>query len=288
MIKLMLRRNMVVDGKVASGLLEFNTYKLQRTLQPKWVQWLVKEIELGMFLTGYIVLARLVYENNRKIMVNGQHQSHAVLESGLPITVFYEEWSCENERDLSDLYSRFDGNRGRTLSDLLAPEAGALRIDWGRQTVNLVVAAAGLNDKTKGRIGGVLTKLERVSLLEPNTKAGDFVNNIFNDGKTCRHLRRAPVVRAMMDTYKVDKKAASIFWVNVRDGIMLPDHHPALKLRDYLKVTFTATSLATREMYVKCIHAWNAFVTHKRTALKFVPSDPVPTIKKRTVAEGNI
>jgi hypothetical protein len=284
MYKLKLRKIKRVDEYEAKDLLLFNTYESQRKIKPKHLKLLMEEIKTGNFLTGDIAIACLKHEDNRKIVVNGQHQLTAVMETSCEIDVVYQEYDCSTPEDVSELFRRFDNHQARTLSDCLNPEAVALGIDWKRSIVRLVVTAAYLKENLAG-----LSKVKKVELLKKYIRPGNFVNHLLKDGTSCRHLLRGSVVRAILETYEKDKDCAEIFWANIRDGVNLNKDCPELRLRDYLKGVVVGGAAysdsvrcqnmsSSKEIYVKCIHAWNASRKGKPTNLKFVPSAPVPKI----------
>jgi hypothetical protein len=131
-------------------------------------------------------------------------------------------------------------------------------------------------------------KREKAHLLGLYVKQGGFVNNIVKDSRSSRHLMRSPVVRAMMETYDKDWQSAKIFWEDVRDGAELKKNDPALLLKNYLqmaaisarnvKSAYRQESVTAREMYVKCLHAWNASRSGTKTNLRYLPDAPIPRL----------
>ena len=285
MYKRIERTTMQVDKYAAMQMLEFNTYECQRPLSQKTIDMLANEIKTGYFLTGHIAMAILKYKNNYKIMVNGQHQCHSVIEVSIPIEVDYEVYTCFTPMDLSNLYRRFDNHRSRSLSDSLSPEADALNIHWKRRIIRLIVSAAILNENLVSA-----PKVAKVDLLQNYKKEGNLLDRLINDGVSCRHILRAPVVWAFIKTFQKNEMDAEIFWRDVRDGAKLEKDSPALTLRNYLMSInagpprgFEPCAIpkkisSTREIYVKCIHGWNAFREGRKTVLKYTPSAPLPKI----------
>jgi len=278
-----MRKIIKMDEYLAAEYAEHNTYEGQRSTDDAWTKYLVGAIDRGEFLTGSVAMARLKYQECRLVMVNGQHQCKAVIMTGIPIDVVYEEWECDEPAELSDLFSRYDNHKARSLSHILNPEAAALGITWKRAIVRLVVSAAALSDDMTVQH---IHKTEKKKFLGRNINEGAFVNHLLKDGVSCQHMMRAPVVRAMFDTWKKDKAAALLFWKMVRDGENLNMANPAMVLRNYLLTTgltktrtIKSSIATTREMYVKCIHGWNAHRTGGKTALKYIAGAPIPKIK---------
>lgn len=284
MYKLMFRRLVEIDEYRAAEISEYNTYEGQRKVSPTRLNRICAVIEDGKFLVGDIALAVLDYDNKRKVQVNGQHQCKAVMKTGTPIHVVYQEYSCATPNDLSMLYRQFDNTPPRSLGDVLAPEAAALGIEWKKANIRLVVSAASLI-ANRNTPGSPESKSDKVQYLSKYMKQGAFVDFILKDGISCFHMQRAPVVQTMIITWEKDKAAARLFWEAVRDGVGLSKDSPALVLRNYLMTTgltkarTTKTDTATtREMHVKCIHAWNAYRRGAKTTLKYIYDAPVPKI----------
>lgn len=287
MYQLKCRKFMKIGEYEAMEFIDYNSYyKGQRPLKPKHVKMLENEMLNGTFLDGNIAIAILKYENNRKVLVNGQHQSQAVINTSSEIVVNYQEYDCFTPEDLSELFRRFDNHMQRSLSDCLNPEAAALGVEWKRRIVRLVVTAA-------CHIEGIadMPKVEKVALLKRYLREGGFVNHLLKDGKSCQHMLRWAVTRAMIETWRINKDAALEFWMNVRDGANLEAHAPELELRSYLMGCYMTGSgksgnskarsrdiASAREVYVKCLHAWNAKRRGKKTDLKYYSSAPVPNI----------
>jgi len=283
MYKLVFQKLKKINEYEAMELLELNTYERQRSLKPKHLKMLCEEIESGHFLVGDIAVATLEYEDKRKVIVNGQHQLKAVMITGKDINAVFQDYSCQTQEDLSTLYRRFDNHQSRTLGDIVGPEAAAYGITWKRVVLRLVVSAAIFQDNAHS-----IPKIDKVKYVSSQIRQGDFVDHIIRDGITCKHMKRASVVLAMMNTWDKDKTAAKTFWTNVRDGAGLNCQDPALLLRNYLLTAMVSSNshrasarkeiVSAREMYTKCIHGWNAYRKGRKTTLKFVCEAPIPKI----------
>lgn len=274
MYKLLNRKLKKIDEYEAIELLDHNTYEAQRSIKPKHLKMLKDEILNGTFLDGNIAMAILRYEDDRKIMVNGQHQCTAVRDLSCEIVVNYQEYECYSPEDLALLYQRFDNHQSRTLGDCLSTESLALGVEWKRNITRLVVSAAAYKD-----VLGNVPKVEKIKLLKKYIKHGGFVNHIIKDGISCKHIKRTAVVRAMIETYEKHKELADLFWTNVRDGAKLGEADPELRLRNYLmnyapSGAFMNTPMVSSdgEMYAKCILAWNAKRKGVRTNLAYHPT----------------
>jgi hypothetical protein len=283
MYKLTLQKLREVDEYFAIDLLEFNNYEAQRPVKERHLTMLCNEINSGHFLVGDIAIAKLTYDGNRNVLVNGQHQLKAVVKVGKSINAVYQEYMCSSPNDLSELYRRFDNHQARSLGDILSPEAIALGVTWKRSIVRLVVAAASFGEA--GFHGSTdVPKVEKVKYISQYLKQGSFVNHILEGGKIkSSHLKRAAVVFVMMKTWDKDKHLAELFWESVMNGIDLTANSPMLVLRNYLLTSALGGSNKlrvsnSREMQVKCIHAWNAYRSGSKTSLKYHPNAPIPKI----------
>jgi phage gp37-like protein len=301
------RRNADIDPSWAKHYLLYNTYKYQRKVRDGHVNELAEKMIDGRFRFGDLAFA--VYKG-QDIMMNGQHQSHAIIKSGQTIPCVIERYRCTNEIDLSDMFKQFE-NLPRSTNDYVDAEAGALNLNWPLYIPRLVIAAAtieytinnsSISNQLKGNINPAtsttkqaknpLFKENRVNFLRNYIKEGNFVNKIFThingqtviDKKTTIHLRRAPVVYVMFLTFRKNEKDATVFWKNVRDGEVLTSDMPEWKLREFLKnVNSMTTHLSRRvvkdhEYICKCIAAWNAFRKQTTTRLAYSIDKEIPIV----------
>jgi hypothetical protein len=284
MYQLVNRKIKEVTPLLAEKILEANTYDGQRPLSEKQVKILSDAIEEGLFTVGHIAVAHQGWNGGDEMVANGQHQCTAVLRTGLPICAVVEEYNCKKPEDFSLLYRQFDNNKSRTLDEVTLPEARALNLKWHRMIVKSVMAGIGF-------IEGTGPKNKRVESLKKYIAEGNFVNELLSAVKSTdsKHLRRGPVIAAIITTFKKCSGDAEIFWEEVRDGENLKGNSPSLKLRNYLLSTNTAVGRGTnapslnaaasvREMYSKCIIAWNAYRRGDSTQLKFYADKDLPKV----------
>ena len=288
MFKLVQRKDIVLNPKTATNILKCNNYIDQRRLDQKSVNVLRKAIKEGVFLTGHVALARCNYNGSKVVMVNGQHQCHAVIDEGATVTVAKEDYSCESPEDLALLYRQFDNHKARSITDGAKPEATSLGIEWPMRVVTLVIAAASiLDNKTR------YNKNERIPLLRLYLREGSFVASILcPDNKlheASLHIARSSVIAIMMRTWRKNQSEAELFWNQVRDGENLKKHMAVYKLRDWLtriKVNGNARSrtpverggASNHEVMAKCITAWNAYRRNLTTDLKYYADKDLPRL----------
>ena len=127
-------------------------------------------------------------------------------------------------------------------------------------------------------------------MLEPNRHDCNAVRTLlYRNGAPPSHVRRSPVVAAVIATTRVEPKDAETFWTQVQDGEMLRKSSPAFKLREYLLHTAVRAgrgngalgikkTVDNREMYSACINAWNDYRTGKKVngrAWRYHPDRPI-------------
>jgi hypothetical protein len=102
---------------------------------------------------------------------------------------------------------------------------------------------------------------------------------------TTRHMWRSPVGAAMYATFQKSRKAANEFWLAVRDGTGETPKTPDRVLHRFLLSKTvkgsngagrSSTLVGPREMYVKCLHAWNAWRRDTTTDLKYHAQGKIP------------
>ena len=197
-----------------------------------------------------------------------------------------ERYSVENEMDKSELFQMFE-IMGRSLSDFVNAERKALQLDsWPKWLANLVVAAASIEKANRasyttgqspGRIDAGnkwLSKDVKARFLRDYMREGNFMLDVFSHGnnngyvgsnKQFRHMTRAAVAFVMIKTFKIDRNASRIFWINVKDGENLSKNDPRKLLREFLMLNQTRDtkralgSLANHEIVYRCSLAWNHF-----------------------------
>lgn len=235
-------------------------------------------------------------ETNGIYRVNGKHTS--IILSGLKeLPEFYvtvEEYECTSLDDVARLYATFDSSmQSRTASDIYQSFAGTVTDlkDLPRNTINLAVA--GLAYAAWGQDMYQHQPPERAELLLEHV---DFVlwSNLVLDGGVAgeRKVRREPlsrlaVVAAMYATYRKAKGPATEFWAAVRDETGVSPSVPDRKLAKYLSSVACvaagnrarkAAKADNREIYVKCLHSWNAWRKGESTSLNYYVEAKVPAI----------
>lgn len=233
--------------------------------------------------------------------VNGKHTS-VMLSTASPLPDFYvtiEEYECDTLEDVAKLYGTFDSNlQSRSARDIYLSFASTVKelVGLPDRTISLAVAGMSMHLTGSGTPGSKSRDqaADRAELLLEHPDFVVWINNILTSGSAARskqegraqsrHLLRQPVVAAMMGCWQKNKIQATEFWAAVRDETGARPDLPDRKLARYLTVTGVDSGggsrrlrpVTPREMYVKCIHAWNAWRKDEPTELKYYADKDVP------------
>lgn len=229
--------------------------------------------------------------------VNGQHTStlFARIADTIDVDLFVtvEVYKAETLEDVSRLWSTFDDKlASRTTSDInhsFAQTVEELR-DVPRRLVDACVSGISLHKA--GSRGGEMARIcgspqERAEQVIEHAEFVRWVADLLEKPET-KHLSRAGVVAAMFATYSKAKKMAAEFWQAVRDETGATPDCPDRQLAKWLGqvVVWHLAELPgvksrradSREMYVRSIHAWNAFRRgEKLERLKYHKKSKVPS-----------
>lgn len=238
----------------------------------------------------------LCHETACTYRVNGKHTS-TLLAKRDPIPTFYvtlERWECDTLNDVASLYATYDSNlSSRTAQDVNLSFAATLPElrDVNARLINLTVSSAAYLKWEDAE----LRKVPQAERAEELLDRVDFVKWLVeiittstDRSSLSKHLLRSPVVCAMMATYDRYPKKAMEFWCLVRDESHAERDDPSRTLSRFLvRASLTrrdagkeTKKVGHREMFVKCLHAWNAWRKGETTSLAYHGKAPVPTISK--------
>ena len=221
---------------------------------------------------------------------NGKHSSKVLSELNGKFAedacVTMEHYECDSLEDLARLYATFDYREGvRSVSDINRAFAASIpqlaTVSTG--VIGLAVAGMGYAQwEGHAKNQGVE---KRASLMADNVSFVRWLETFMAEGGPARHLKRAAVVAAIFLSFKLGKSKCVEFWCAVRDGTDKSPEHPTRKLMRMLQETRhmpknVGDRVSTRGMFVKCIHAWNAWVEGQPTNLKFFPLAVTPEMKR--------
>ncbi len=228
-------------------------------------------------------------ETKQTYRVNGKHSSTVLseLNGTFPkdLHVVCEKYICDDLEDVAQLYSTFDTRiSARTTGDInriyaaVCPELDEV----SPRSVNLTIT--GVTYYLWGDDGTRHPAEDRARLIVSNTEFAQWLDNLCGHGDAAevKHIKRGPVAAAMYATWLKSKKAATEFWEAVRDASAAKNDDPSRKLEKLLRashvrgVSRTAKVLSSKEMYSRCIQAWNAFRKGTPTDLRYYEDKPAP------------
>lgn len=301
------RKNFQLSPENAAKFLNYpeftvNDTKVDRNLSEAHVVHLAREMLAGNFRWEQVnlVLAE-IGGDGQLIRMNGQHCSWARLcadEQGLPkdtnCPVNLMIYECETVEDARRLYASLD--RGRPRGQGTVVNSLMLGTDEfaGVPGSVLKLVASGLGfwkwekSHTRALHGG--DDLAYVMLRE-ELKVSQQVCAFIQEAKTkeFHHLKRSPVVAAMLATFHKHPGAAHEFWSCVKDGLNMTDKaDPKYCLRDWLlraslsrhQTEAKGTFIVNQEqMYRTCLVYWNAYRKNKQLKKLMVDLDgPRPEV----------
>jgi hypothetical protein len=265
-----------------------------RPLNPKRVEAYRKMLSAGLFRPVQWATVHC-NETQATYRVNGKHTSSLFAQfDDMPQEVHatIEHYHCDDLDDVARLYATFDSRtQVRTTNDInrafaaVDPELSELPT----KIVNLSVTAIAYY-KHGDNYFQVSAAERAESLLDDVNKSFiQWVHSLLGNSATdvTRLLWRSPVVAAMYASHQKSRKAANEFWMAVRDGTGTTPKKPDRVLNRFLlsKVVnngYQSTRqkrsgiAAPREMYVKCLHAWNAWRRDTTTDLKYHAQAKIP------------
>lgn len=264
-----------------------------RPLNPKRVDAYRKMLAAGLFRPVQWATVHC-HETQATYRVNGKHTSNLFSEYEelpQPIHATIEHYHCDDMDDVARLYSTFDSrSQMRTTNDInrafaaIDPELSQMP----SRLINMCVSA--ICWAKFGERWAVVPAQERAEVLldEENKRFIDWSHSVLGTYlQGNRHMWRSAVVSAMYASWHKSRKASNEFWLAVRDGTGANPKVPDRVLNRYL-LTHGVTSnygergrrktavSSTREMYVKCVHGWNAWRRDAQTDLKYHAQAKIP------------
>jgi hypothetical protein len=286
-------RTEVVTQSLACRFRDMDPVPHDRPLNPKRVDAYRKMLSSGLFRP---VQWATVHCNETQVTyrVNGKHTSNLFSEyESLPQTVHatIEHYHCDDLDDVARLYATFDSRtQVRTTNDINRAFAAVDKdlSEIPTKIINLCVT--GISYARYGDGYASRSAAERAEcLLDDDNKAFiAWVHDVLgSNNDNSRHIWRSPVCAAMHSTFIKSRRSANEFWLAVRDGTGATPKTPDRVLNRLLltKVVrkgngtsagHSGTVCAPREMYVKCIHAWNAWRKDVATDLKYHAQAKIP------------
>lgn len=224
--------------------------------------------------------------------VNGKHTSTmlAQLEDIPEFYITIEEYVSDTLQDIAELYATFDSKMmSRTTGDINLAFAGTLPLLQGISARVINSCVAGLtyaHGLAQGEESGKYYLREQpVDRAERILEYPEFIKWVYDLGtNSVRHMIRVPVIAAMFGTWTRDKDKADAFWTAVKNETGEKPELPDRRLAKYLQSvecmkTNSMGASGYREIYVKSLHAWNAWRREESTILRYYEESDIPKIK---------
>jgi hypothetical protein len=232
-------------------------------------------------------------ETGKRYRVNGKHTSLVLAE--LPNDRLKEHrvvisgYKCDTLEDVAKLYGTFDSRQSaRSPGDLNQAVAGSDQFlsSLPQYFRNCVVAGLGYRkfDLEGGSNSDRPGAIERSMLMLDEREFVEWASALLSTADNDRTFLRRAVVAAMYETFRVGGKAAATkFWTKVRDGSDPNTTSPSRVLQMYLvrhsispNARSSRRNATPREMYCKCVLAWNADRKRTTTELKYFADSDLP------------
>lgn len=272
-----------------------------RPLRPKRLEKLKNIIDEDLFRTCewcsvYVEETKTIYR------VNGKHTSttfskmfedkNGNVKRLLGIRILVTRYKVKLLEDAAKLYASFDSQiSSRTMPDIIRVykdcEPSLLSIP--PRVAQLAVSA--MSYAIYGSGAQAKPQDVRAHLVLEHPDFVVWLNKVHMGGTSAdrKMLVRWSVASAMFQTWRKAPFKAGEFWSMVRDGTDKEPSSPSRQLNKFLMRSAAALGMGTRgtknlvsprEMYDKCIHAWNAWRAGKTTLfLKYVPGADSPTAR---------
>jgi hypothetical protein len=241
----------------------------------------------GMFFTP---TWRFAWLDGKRYRVDGQASSTILSEgnSSIPrnMKVHIDEFDCDTTEDLLTLWHQFDSRESlRTTTEVTNAHKQMHEDLHNVVTAKVAACIAGILADESGE--GIVPRCgngDRSRLIHQHKDfilwATEFSGVYF--------LRRASVMGAIYKSWKKNPELAQEFWTLVRDASHVDPDSPTRWLNDLLKREAARGSDRDRQrsaqwgpraIFVKCIHAYNAWRRGERTDGKYHPDSPVPPLR---------
>lgn len=224
--------------------------------------------------------------------VNGKHTSTVLNEMNgefpSELWAVVEHYRADTLEDVAGLYATFDHSKSVRRRGDINKAFAASHPDLAEIPAKIIDSCAAGIGWSLWEIGQLSKDAEEcASLLIANPQFVMWAYFILKgDSSKLKHLYRKSVLAAMFKTFCKHQKAATEFWEMVRDESHPKNTHPTRRLAKHLlthsirhRDERSSTCDTPQGMYVRCIHAWNAFRDGTTTDLKFYPSSKTPAVK---------
>lgn len=241
-------------------------------------------------------------ETSKTYRVNGKHTSVALsdlLENGSEdkakeVRIIRTIYRAKTLEGVAKLYASFDSRMSaRSTSDInrVYAQCDDRLSSISTKVINLCVTACAAMKWGTTHKDRILPE-DRAQEMLLNADFVVWYDSILSGAHSifdAKGLRRSPAAAAMLQTYRKAPEKAAEFWSAVRDASDPAPDSVTRTLNKFLLVSSvnlgsgarsTKHIVTVKEMFDKCIHAWNAWRDGKTSILlKFLPDSPSPKAK---------
>lgn len=265
---------------VAEEFATASSWAGERALSQSRVRYLRQELVAGRFRSPEWALAWL---NGKWYRVNGQHSSMmlASLNGEFPkdMKVTIKEFMCDTEDDLVRLFGTFDVRESaRSGADYVGVAmAVSSQLEPARLDRLAVykLASGMMVHEGEGVVRRKASSRERAQMVHR-----DPAYLVAATPYAKKRLFSVGASAALYATWLVRTNAWSDFWDKTFNETAPDPNAPTRVLARFLRGENRGNSKANvRAIYVKCIHAWNAWRTGTTTNLAYHSSLAVPRVR---------
>lgn len=283
-----------VTQELLNYWLSINTYVMQRKISPGWLSYFKTCMERGTFRELDIAIAKLSYNGNERVLVNGQTTTSAALELGWTGKAVVKTYKTEHDNKLLELFSSFDVINKRNTGHIVSGVALGLGIDCCYNILKLMpVSVLKIENqytkngcKTDGtfkptpkqlfeRAGVIKNYIDEIQIItdvfcERNENNGELE---FKEGITRTNFANNAVVSSMLYTIQANREHGDIFW---RDVILAENREniQAMECREYILTKMGILNRANRvqqvSMIATLVRGYNRYMSNTTTRFKTV------------------
>ena len=262
---------------------DMERYPRDRDLSPARLEFIKSAIRSGEF-RGSEWVSCAVKAVDKVYRLNGRHTSTAIcdlMETGETVEalMLVREYAADTMEDAAKLYATFDPRQSaRNKSNIVQGFAAACPAIAEFHGSHLSLCCAALAyEKWEEQYSSHSVQEQSLRMLE-HAEFVVWTNDLMGQYPTTKmgHLRRVAVVAAMARTWFKSKTAATEFWTKLRDDCDDPVKSPPRLLYRWLLTHGLGVSnrgkrenAERREMFVKCLIAWNAWRKNEATNLNY-------------------
>ncbi len=288
-----------------------NTYVYQRPISKGWVKHWCNLMLKGEFRGLLIGIATCTFNNNKQLLINGQHTLTAALEMNWKGKAVVEYYKVSSEKELQILFASFDVINNRNVEDIVMGVANEMGIFSIPRILKKMVIAIQQVERVFTEKGlkyprtfnpPVKQLFERTKWLELYKTEIDVITDIFcenndeglvmkNSSSNITYLLNRNIISAMLMTLATNPSQATTFW---RDVILQEDKNNvyAMEFKDFflrtlgerggvMKVKVVATAIHSYNLYIcqdeKTLNIIRPRVKHGTNRLQKPAKDYVPS-----------